>query len=234
MISSTVVFVYAKCRFDAPLREMIYGVKFMMLQTASRLLSAEDSRALDKEAQDEWGFNVYSLIEAAGRISAEILVRHFGEFFKSRPKISVFSGTGNNGADALVMLRHWILSGLVEAPSCALVVSRLPKNSEISPWTEILKSVEKMKVPVFVWNEETGKELVSNYDITIDGIAGSGISGPLRGAAMEMANAINSCGKKTFVVSVGLPSGNSDDWESGMPIVKADVTLAVEPKMRCI
>jgi len=198
------------------------------------LLSAEDSRALDKEAQDEWGFNVFSLIEAAGRLSAEILVCRYGELFKNRPKISVFSGTGNNGADALVMLRHWILLGFVEAPSCAIVISRRPNDFEISPWAEILKSLEKMKAPVFVWNKETGKNLISDSGIIVDGIAGTGIAGPLHGPAMEMVNAINSRGKKPFVVSVGLPSGNSDDWKSGMPIVRADLTLAVEPQSRCL
>jgi NAD(P)H-hydrate epimerase len=154
------------------------------------------------------------------------------------------------------MLRHWILTGLVEASSCTLVVSRLPKNFETSPWTEILKSVEKMKVTPLVWDEETGKDLAGNFDIIIDGIAGSGISGPLSGAAMEMVNAINSrsapshsplptpysllptphspLNKKPLVVSVGIPSGNSDDWKSNSPIVKADITLTVEPQMRCI
>ena len=198
------------------------------------LLSAEDSRALDKEAQEEWGFNIFSLIEAAGRLSAEILLRRYGELFNNRPKISVFSGTGNNGADALVMLRHWILTGITEAPSCKLIISREPNNSEVSPWAEILKSLEKMKVPVIVWNEETGRNLISNSDIIIDGIAGTGISGPLYGPAMEMVNAINSRGKKPFVVSVGLPSGNSDEWKSGMPIVKAGLTLAVEPQPCCL
>jgi NAD(P)H-hydrate epimerase len=205
-------------------------------------LSGEDSRALDKEAQDEWGFNVFSLIEAAGRLSAEIFARRYGELFKNRPRISVFSGTGNNGADALVMLRHWILSGLAEAQSCTLVVSRRPKNFENSPWAEIIKSVDKMKVPALVWSEETGNDLISNSDVIVDGIAGTGISGPLHGAAAEMVNAINSLlltphspfNKKHFVVSVGIPSGNSDGWKSGMPIIKADVTLAVEPQMRCL
>jgi NAD(P)H-hydrate epimerase len=208
----------------------------------SCLLSGEDSRALDKEAQDEWGFNVFSLIEAAGRLSAEILQRRDGGLFKSRPRICVFSGTGTNGADAITMLRHWILSGLAEASCCTVVVSRRPENSENSPWTEILKPLEKMKVPVHAWNEETGKVLLSDFDIVIDGIAGTGISGPLRGSAAEMVKAINSqlpashspLTKKPFVVSVGVPSGNSDNWKPGMPIVKADVTLAVEPRLLCL
>jgi len=206
-----------------------------MIDSESRLLlSAKDSRALDKEAQDEWGFNVFSLIEAAGRLSAEILTHRYGELFKNRPGILVFSGTGNNGADALVMLRHFILTGIAEAPYCAVVISRQPNDSETSPWAEILKSLEKMKVPVLVWNGEAGKDLIRDSDILIDGIAGTGISGPLHGSAMEMANAINARGKKPFVVSVGLPSGNSDSWKSGMPIVRADLTLAVEPKSRCL
>jgi len=214
---------------------VILEPRFCRSGEAGLILSAEDSRALDKEAQDEWGFNVFSLIEAAGRLSAEVLVCHFGELFKNNPKISVFSGTGNNGADAMVMLRSWILSGLVEALNCTLVVSRLPKSGETGPWTEMLKSLEKMKVPVFVWNNETGKDLIRDSDIIIDGIAGTGISGPLRGAAQEIVHAIN-CQKtkKPLVVSVDIPSGNSNEWKPGMPIVEADFTLAIEPQKCCI
>jgi len=205
-----------------------------MIKGESRLLlSAEDSRALDKEAQDVWGFNVYSLIEAASRLSAEILERRYGELLINRPRMSVFSGTGNNGADALVMLRHFILTGIADAPSCVVVISRRPNEDEKSPCAEILKSLEKMKVPVFVWGK-AGNELKRNADIIIDGIAGTGITGPLHGLAMEMVKAINAREKKPFVVSVGIPSGNSDDWRNGMPIVKADLTLAVDPQSRCL
>jgi NAD(P)H-hydrate epimerase len=131
------------------------------------------------------------------------------------------------------MLRSWILSGLAEY--CTLVVSRLPKNDETGPWTTILKSLEKMKVPVFVWNGETGKDLFGDSDIIIDGIAGTGISGPLRGTAAEMVAAVNSQKtKKPFIVSVDIPSGNSDEWKPGMPMVTADLTLAIEQKKSCI
>jgi NAD(P)H-hydrate epimerase len=99
----------------------------------------------------------------------------------------------------------------------------------------MLKSLEKMKVPVLAWNGETGKELIRNSDLIIDGVAGTGISGPLRDAAMEMVHAINSQKtRKPFVVSVDMPSGNSDEWKPGMPIVNADVTLAIEPQKSCI
>jgi NAD(P)H-hydrate epimerase len=37
-----------------------------------------------------------------------------------------------------------------------------------------------------------------------------------------------------FIVSVDLPSGNFDEWEHGMSIIQADITLAIEPQKNCI
>jgi NAD(P)H-hydrate epimerase len=51
---------------------------------------------------------------------------------------------------------------------------------------------------------------------------------------MEMVSAVNSRDKKPFVVSLDIPSGNSDQWETGMPVIKADLTLAIEPQKSCL
>ena len=218
------------------------------------LLTNELSRSLDVEAQTEWGFNVYSLIEAAGRGCAQTFANAFPNYFASRPRITVVAGTGNNAADAMVMLRYWLLSGLAEPSSSALVVSRLPKAGETEPWAQLFHSLEKMEVPILPWettgegntsegvNNRTKDTILSQSDIIIDGIAGTGIKGPLRGASLELVNAINSlksswpCSQSPapLVVSVDLPSGNSESWEQGMPIIEADVTLAIEPQKYCV
>jgi NAD(P)H-hydrate epimerase len=225
-----------------------------MISDSKLLLSAELSRALDSEAQDEWGFNVYSLIEAAGRGCAQALIKAFPDTFAKQPRITVIAGTGNNGADAMVMLRYWLLCGLAEASLSTLIVSRIPKTGETEPWTRIFRSLEKMKVPILPWegtNEEIGRareKSLAESSIIVDGIAGTGITGSLRGAALEMVNAVNYLKKRCqgwgsgeqgvspppFVVSVDLPSGNSDEWEPGMPIIEADLTLAIEPQKYCI
>jgi len=209
------------------------------------LLSTEDSRALDLEAQREWHFNVFGLIEAAGRLCAQALQRGNPGLFENQPVISVAAGTGNNGADAMIMLRHFILSGLVKASSSAIVVSRMPKSGEAAPWAELLRSLIKMKVAVLTWSVDTGEtggrpsavciETFAASGIIIDGIAGTGISGPLRGAAQEMTSAINSLKKpKPLVVSVDVPSGISDEWKPGMPVIEADITLAIEVQKYCL
>ncbi|MCL2067650.1 MAG: NAD(P)H-hydrate dehydratase [Treponema sp.] len=208
-----------------------------------QLVSAEASRALDAEAQAEWGFNVFSLIEAAGRSCAVLFTETFPDYFKNQPKITVCAGTGNNAADAMIMLRYWILCGLAEVSSCALLLCRLPKNGETGPWVEIFGSLKKMKVPYFVLNGDKAgasdfspDDILAASDIIVDGIAGTGINGPLRGNALEMLNAINLCKNKLspIIVSVDVPSGNFDGWEGGIPMVEADITLAIEPRKYCI
>jgi NAD(P)H-hydrate epimerase len=211
----------------------------------SLLLSVEDSRALDAEAQADWGFSAFALIEAAGRLCAQALAETHPELFKNKPMITVAAGMGNNAADALVMLRYYILSSITDASLSTVILSRRPKEDDGGSCVELLHSLKKMKVPVLAWDEAEGLH-ADNYlalsDIIIDGIAGTGLDGTLHGTPEEMANAINAVmnssaltSKKPLVVSVDLPSGASDDrWEPGMPIVKADLTLAIEPQKYCL
>jgi NAD(P)H-hydrate epimerase len=217
------------------------------------LVSAETSAALDAEAQSEWGFNVFSLVEAAGRSCAQVFAGAFPRFFgKDRPsRITVAAGSGNNGADAMIMLRYWILSGLADSSASALVVSRMSKGGENYPRAEILKSLKKMKIPILVWDGDVGEaagrasdDILAHSDLIVDGISGTGLRNVLKGAPLEMVKAINAhknnpsrntpFRKQPFVVSVDMPSGNWDGWEPEMPIVKADVTLAIEPRKYCI
>jgi NAD(P)H-hydrate epimerase len=209
----------------------------------SPLLSVEDSRALDAEAQAEWGFDVFALIEAAGRLCAQALVKTSPGLFENKPRITVAAGTGNNAADALVMLRYYILSSRTDASLSTVVVSRMPKDGETGPCAELLHSLRKMKVPIYACNTEglSVIESLAQSDMIIDGIAGTGLTGALRGTAADMAEAVNTTensmaktGKRPLVVSVDLPSGLSEQWEGGMPIVKADLTLAIEPRKYCI
>ncbi|MDR2618529.1 MAG: bifunctional ADP-dependent NAD(P)H-hydrate dehydratase/NAD(P)H-hydrate epimerase [Treponema sp.] len=209
--------------------------------TGKALVYTEVSQAIDTEAREKWGFNTFALVEAAGRGCAGAVTAAFPRLFSGGAmRITAAAGPGNNGADALVMLRYWILSGLAEPALSAVVVSRLPDSGDCSPLSETLKSLEKMNVPVTVWDsgggEKTGSPSIgafSKADIIIDGIAGSGVSGPLRGSLKEMAEAVNAL-ETPFVISVDMPSGSSDEWEPGMPIVRAAVTTAIEPLKLCL
>jgi NAD(P)H-hydrate epimerase len=221
------------------------------------LISTETSGNLDSKARTDWGFNSYALVEAAGRGCAQVFAAAFPRLFSPRlPRIVAAAGSGNNGADALVMLRYWLLSGMTDPSLSAAVAIRLPKKDEETPLSEVCLSLKKMKIPVMVWDGDAGEgfgraseDLLANADIIIDGISGTGVKGPLTGAPEEMVRIINALkegggGKTRFrkkanrhipmVVSVDIPSGNSDSWEPGMPIINADVTLSIEPQKYCL
>ncbi|MDR1566698.1 MAG: bifunctional ADP-dependent NAD(P)H-hydrate dehydratase/NAD(P)H-hydrate epimerase [Treponema sp.] len=209
--------------------------------TGKALVSTEASREIDAEACEKWGFNTFALVEAAGRGCAGAVTAAFPKLFsRCARRITVAAGPGNNGADALVMLRYWILSGAADPALSTVVVSRFPPPGDCGPLSETLKSLGKMNVPVMVWDGDEGEkagrpsaDAFSRADIIIDGIAGSGVHGPLRGALEEMAGTINAL-ETPFVISVDMPSGNSDEWEPGMPIVRAAVTAAIEPLKLCL
>jgi NAD(P)H-hydrate epimerase len=242
-----------------------------------RLVSAETARALDAEASAHWGLHPFALVEAAGRECARVFHETFPGFFPRAgegffPRILVLSGGGNNGADAMVMLRALILRGLGSPFFSRVVLSRIPGPEDQGPWAEACRSLEKMQVPLVKWDGD--EALLSPADIIIDGIAGTGLKGPLHGGPGEMVQGINRLKEKprggngpdqaglsaagagsdqagqspaetmtaeagpavspALVVSIDVPSGNCDLWKPGMPMVKADAVLAIEPQKLCL
>jgi NAD(P)H-hydrate epimerase len=216
------------------------------------LVSAENARLLDAEAAARWSLHPFALVEAAGRTCADVFVKYVPRLFPrltSRrgafPRIAVLAGGGNNGADALVMLRALLLRGLASPALSGIVLARLPEGDDRSPLAETLRSLKNMKVPVIVWDGDAGEQAgrasedaLALADIIIDGLAGTGLRGSLKGAALEMVLAVNRLteqgGGRPLVVSIDVPSGNFDDWKSGMAVMKAAAVLAVEPQKLCL
>jgi NAD(P)H-hydrate epimerase len=207
------------------------------------LVTSETARLLDAEASTHWGLHPFALVEAAGRACAGVFYGAFPQVFArprgAFPRIVALSGGGNNGADAMVMLRALILRDRAAPCFSAVLMSRRPDPADTGPWAAACRSLEKMKVPVRVWDSGAGDAL-AQADIIIDGVAGTGLKGPLTGSALDMVSAVNRLGEQApagfrpLVVSVDLPSGNFDGWKPGMPMVKAGAVLAIEPQKLCL
>ncbi|GHV95572.1 bifunctional NAD(P)H-hydrate repair enzyme [Spirochaetia bacterium] len=218
------------------------GVSPASLVSPVKLVLAEQARALDAEASAQWGLNPCALVEAAGRSCAEMLLQaRPGLFGKSAagqragniPAIVVLAGSGNNAADALVMLRALMLRGFAGASSAWVFITRLPGASEKTPLSEAVLAIQKLMIPVFVWDPEKAREILAGADIIIDGIAGTGLQGSLHGAALEMVKAAAG-NTQAAKIAIDIPSGNNDAWQPGMPVFQADATLAIEPLKLCL
>jgi NAD(P)H-hydrate epimerase len=126
-----------------------------------------------------------------------------------------------------------------------MIFSRLPEETEESPRAEAFRCLKKMGLAFYLWDEngenrEAG-ELIRTAEIIIDGISGTGIRGSLTGNSENLLQYVNnfiqsgaSSGKRGLLVSIDVPSGLSDQWKSGLPIIQADITLAIEPSKLCL
>jgi NAD(P)H-hydrate epimerase len=187
------------------------------------LVSAESAAALDREASASWGLNPFALVEAAGRSCAEAL----GPLLRRGEKLLACAGPGNNGADALVMLRGLLMRDPSLAAGAAALLSRFPGEGEQSPRSAAVQALGAMGVPVLSWKGDDAA--VRDASLIIDGIAGTGIRGPLEGSPLEMVQALAAAGDKDRIVSIDIPSGAGEQWRPGFPVVDAGCTLAVEP-----
>ncbi|MDR1956564.1 MAG: bifunctional ADP-dependent NAD(P)H-hydrate dehydratase/NAD(P)H-hydrate epimerase [Treponema sp.] len=209
-----------------------------------KLVSAKTAQALDAEASAAWGLNPFALVEAAGRGCAEVFIHAYSAAFQGRlPRMVVLAGSGNNAADALVMLRALLRYYPAGASLHRVVIHRLPDAEERTPRAEALRAIGKMGVPVFTWKDiEDPGDFLAQADIIIDGITGTGLTGPLQGTAAAMVQAVNALTgpdnrpegfadrlSRPLVVAIDLPSGNGDAWEPPLPILQAELSLAIEP-----
>ena len=159
------------------------------------------------------------MMENAGAAATKRLVEKFGDV-KSK-NILVFAGLGNNGGDGLVIARH--LAGYGVSVTVFLLGEPSNIRSEECSWNWSL--LEKMKsVKLLVGGN---LEHLNNleFDIIIDGILGTGISGEIR---EPHASAITFTNKshKLGVVAVDIPSGlNPDTGETNQRCVNANMTV---------
>jgi NAD(P)H-hydrate epimerase len=199
----------------------------------SRLVSPEHSALLDTEAHSAWGLNPFALVEAAGRAcacaSAWIRNAYRVRSGVARGGIVVCAGSGNNGADALVMLRSLLVSGF-SVSGAKVLLTRFSATDENTPRSSAIKSLQAMGVPVLAWESDAA---LQDAALIIDGIAGTGVKGALEGLPLEMVKAINkhkSDNKDACrVVSIDVPSGAFNEWKPDNALIMADYTLAIEP-----
>jgi NAD(P)H-hydrate epimerase len=137
-------------------------------------------------------------------------------------------GPGNNGGDALALLRHARFSGLTH------VAAILAKRSCGELASLYLASLASLGVPILVWNDdrETSDRLLAEASLIVDGLSGSGHKGPMREYLAALVEAANATGAP--IASIDLPSGLSDSFEGGYPLVAATWTLSIEPRKACL
>ena len=176
-----------------------------------------------EENGHQMGFLRKFMMENAGAATVKRIVEKYSSVWSIDPnykKILVFAGLGNNGGDGLVIARH--LAGYGVNVTVFLLGEPDNIRSEECSWNWSL--LEKMKSVKLL----TGGNLEDlnnlEFEIIIDGILGTGISGEIREPQASAITYINK--SNAFKIAVDVPSGvDPDTGNKNSPHVTADMTV---------
>ncbi len=189
-----------------------------------KYVSVAEMVAIEKEA-DRRGHTYPQMMEYAGRGLAETIEEIYGKM-KKRLALGLV-GSGNNGGDTLVALCYlqewgWQTTAYLvrkRAQGDPLLQRAIDSGCEILEFTEDE-------------NFLTLRSAIQTHSVMIDGILGTGIRLPLRGAVKEVISylkkTIRDYERKIKVVAVDCPSGvDCDSGEAANETITADVTVAM-------
>ncbi|MFB4165173.1 NAD(P)H-hydrate dehydratase [Alteribacillus sp. JSM 102045] len=183
-----------------------------------QVVTGDEIRQVDRCAIEQIGMKEEVLMENAGRAAAQEVERLYKNL--DQKKIAVLIGKGNNGGDGFVIARTllekgrdvdvWLLAEENQWEGAALSHKRLFEATgyEGSSWS----SAEHF--------------LAKDYDIFIDAMLGTGISGELRSPYKEAATCLNEAAGEIIAIDIpsGIPAGEEEVPKSA---VKADITITL-------
>jgi NAD(P)H-hydrate epimerase len=140
----------------------------------------------------------------------------------SKKQFVVFCGKGNNGGDGLAIARLLIEHG-VKVAVYILEFGRLGSDDfqiNLQRLHEIPVHIHFIQTPLMF-------PVITENDVVIDALFGSGLNKPLEGISKELVQHINH--SRTTVLSIDVPSGLYIDRSSeGNTIIKATITLTFQ------
>jgi ADP-dependent NAD(P)H-hydrate dehydratase / NAD(P)H-hydrate epimerase len=152
-----------------------------------------ESAEFDRIAIEEMGVPQATLMENAGRSAALILQRLF-----PRGHVTALVGTGNNGGDALVLLRN--LAAWGRPVSAVLVGERSEDERLLHGW-----GIRVLRDTDFHQHAERLDGELARAGVVVDGVLGTGITGSPRERQAWAIRAMNRA--EAPVLALDIPSG---------------------------
>lgn len=192
-----------------------------------RPVTSEQMRALDRRTIEEAGIPGEELMERAGLGVFSVMQRLMDVAGFTGPAINILAGRGNNGGDAFA-------------------VARMLKEAGHAPWVWLCGAIDGiqgdalthfnlMRQAGVTFAEVSTKDdwegmLYSTPpgDLVVDGILGTGASGPARGPAAGAVQFANAASEAALIVAIDVPSGlNADTGRPEGEVVRADITVTM-------
>jgi NAD(P)H-hydrate epimerase len=171
-----------------------------------RILSADQMREADRRTIDEVGIPSIVLMENAGRQVVAAMESFFQDLDERR--VAIVCGKGNNGGDGFVVARTLNQRGIDATVFLVGQVAEVKGDARIN-----LDILGRLGVSVIEVADEGAWELhfseISDHDLVIDALFGTGLKAPLSGLHQTVVGDLNA--SSLPVVAIDLPSGMSAD-----------------------
>ena len=185
-----------------------------------KLVTAAESRELDRRAIEEVGLPSLVLMENAGRSTYQLLRQEFPDL---AAEVAVVAGRGNNGGDGFVVARYLANQG---AP---VVVFLLGRRDQVSGDARVnLALLSPLGVEVVELTAEAdlhpAVHRLARAGLIVDALVGTGLNSPIRGLMATLIDKINHL--RAPVLAVDIPSGISADTGEILGVaLKSQVTV---------
>lgn len=160
------------------------------------------------------------------------------------PEYLIIAGKGNNGGDGLAVAR--LLKGRFGATR-SISVLLLTAPDQLSPDCRLNMDLLPAGISIFGFagghitadgSEVPPEQLFRGNTMVIDAILGTGVTGAVRGAALQAIRLVNEHSRRCrMVISIDMPSGlptepRNREEAAGADVIAADLTLTIEfPKL---
>jgi hydroxyethylthiazole kinase-like uncharacterized protein yjeF len=205
-----------------------------------KILTAAQMREADRLTTERYGIPSDLLMENAGAAIADYLAGAYPEL--GTYKVLILCGKGNNGGDGLVVARRLRERGL----SLHVVLFAEPSAMRgdaainLARWQ---KGMGDLRVVTSKAEWDLARGVLAEANLIVDALLGTGLTGPVEGLLAQVIEDVNAASglgtakigvsRRTWVVSVDMPSGlASDAVDLGGPVINADVTVTLTaPKL---
>jgi hydroxyethylthiazole kinase-like uncharacterized protein yjeF len=196
-----------------------------------KVLTAAEMREVDRLTTERYGIPSLQLMETAGRRVADACCHVMNRATIEPIKIAVLCGKGNNGGDGFVAARH------LQSPGTKVTLFLFSEPRELQGdaatnfhrWTAIGNQVASITDETS-W--QTAWPEISNANVIVDAIFGTGFRGTATGVISQAISAINRHSKNAtgvwpaLILAVDTPSGlPSDGQPAEGPVLYAHKTV---------
>lgn len=165
-------------------------------------VTAAEMAQLDRTTIEKIGIPGIVLMENAARGAARFFTQRVPQVRTGR--VTIVAGSGNNAGDGFVLARLFSEQGA----RVRVVCLKSPEQLRGDALTNF-QILGKLRVPVQTWDAERPFEpqfeAISQSDVLIDAILGTGLNSEVRGLYRDIIDAMNATGLP--ILAVDLPSG---------------------------